>query len=68
MLDPPSLAPTKRNSRNSFVSKWLARMIRSGRVPGSVAITLAIATVPSGVRASNGCSVALMPGGSRASR
>ena len=61
VLEPPSLAPTKVKSRKSFVSKWLARMMRSGREPGRVATTLAIATVPSGVRASNGCSVALIP-------
>ena len=35
--------------------------MRSGRSPGSVAITLAIFTRPIGVLVSNGCSTALMP-------
>ena len=61
VLEPPSLAPTNRNSRKSLVSKWLPMMMRSGRVPGSVAMMFAILTLPSGVRPSNGCSTALMP-------
>ena len=59
MLDPPSFAPTNRNSSIGLVSKWLASRIRSGRSPGSVAVMLAIFTRPTGVVASKACSLAL---------
>ena len=59
VLEPPSLAPTNRNSLMGLVSKWLAMTMRSGRSPGSVATMLAIFTRPTGVDASKGCSTAL---------
>ena len=41
-LDPPSFAPTKRNCRNSFVSKWPVIRMRSASAPGILTTTLAI--------------------------
>jgi hypothetical protein len=60
-LDPPSFAPTKRNCRNSFVSKWPVIRMRSASAPGILTTTLAIFDVPSGVSAENCWSVGERP-------
>ena len=51
-LDPPSLAPTNRKSRNRLVSKCPANTMRSGRAPGIVAIRFTMCTWPAGVASS----------------